>query len=85
MKNVIFVLMLVMCIVLFSCYSDPQSEVEVSNKGVKVELLFENDGVKVYRFHDGGRAIYYIDARGNTHWNESNGKSSYNHLAETVE
>lgn len=37
---------------------------KVETKGnYKVELLFENDGCKVYRFYD-GRYVYYTDCSG---------------------
>lgn len=40
------------------CYNEPQS---VTKEGIdfEVEFLFEKDGVKVYRFRDGGRAHYF--------------------------
>lgn len=37
----------------------------------KVELLFENDGCKVYRFYD-GRYIYYTDCSGKTSYKSGN-------------
>lgn len=40
-------------ILLTSCLHDPESTT-VKSKGVKVEFLFEQDGVKVYRFFDNG-------------------------------
>ena len=40
------------------------------NKEVVVELVLTHDGVKVYRFWDGWRYIYYTDARGTTRWEE---------------
>ena len=36
-----------------------------------VELLFENDGCKVYRFYD-GRYIYYTDCSGKTSYKSGN-------------
>jgi hypothetical protein len=78
------------CIALLSlsaCLKAPESTYKTSNQEIKVELLFEHDGVKVYRFYD-GRTIYYTDARGKTSWSEthSNGKSSsiITHDVETV-
>lgn len=71
------------------CMKEPVSTEKSSNSQINVELLFEKDGVKVYRFEDGGRAIYYTDARGRTEWTttQSNGKtsSSRKHSVETVE
>jgi hypothetical protein len=37
----------------------PATEVPTSNNNIKVELLFEHEGVKVYRFYDGGVFLYY--------------------------
>ena len=65
---------------LFSgCAKDPVSTERTDNAAITVDFLFEKDGVKVYRFYDGGRPIYYTDARGATQWSErhSSGKSSY--------
>jgi tRNA(His) 5'-end guanylyltransferase len=36
-----------------------QSVGETTNKDYTAELLFEHDGVKVYRFADAGEWIYY--------------------------
>lgn len=33
---------------------------------LSVRLLFEYEGVRVYRFMDDGRYVYYTDARGET-------------------
>lgn len=65
---------------LFSgCAKEPLGTERTNNSAITVELLFEKDGVKVYRFYDNGRAIYYTDARGCTQWSEyhNTGKSSY--------
>ena len=76
-------------LVLCSCMKEPVSTERSSNNEFKVDLLFENNGVKVYRFFDGGRAIYYTDARGRTEWTttHSNGKVTTTHKrsVETVE
>lgn len=53
-------------------------ETTTEGKDVAVELLFEKDGCKVYRFIDGGRAVYYSDCRGKIEYEirSSNGKTS---------
>jgi hypothetical protein len=43
---------------LVACQKDSVSSSKTDNPEITVELLFENDGVKVYRFHDQARAIY---------------------------
>ena len=69
----IFVLLLVVGF-LTGCYKDPQSK-ETIGKGFEVELLFEKDGVKVYRFFDGH--YHYFTSKGETISVQSNGKSTW--------
>jgi hypothetical protein len=68
----IFVLLLVVGF-LTRCYKDPQSK-ETIGKGFEVELLFEKDGVKVYRFFDGH--YHYFTSKGETMSTISDGKAS---------
>jgi hypothetical protein len=58
-----------------SCKHDAQST-KIEGNGVKVELLFEHNGIKMYRFLDGGRYHYFTD-RGETMTNEQSGKNYY--------
>lgn len=60
---------------LTSCFRKALIETETNNNEFKVDLLFEYDGCKAYRFEDGGRAIYYTNCNGSTNWNENCGKS----------
>jgi hypothetical protein len=81
-------LILMISIVLLAGCTKPAIRSELSNNGqIVVDLLFEKDGVKVYRFQDCGRYIYYTDARGKTEWitSRSNGKTSHTerHTVET--
>ncbi len=57
------------------CYKDAQST-KTEGNGVKVELLFVHDSIKVYRFFDGGHAHYFTD-RGETMGTEQSGKVFY--------
>jgi hypothetical protein len=57
------------------CYKDPQSTT-VEGNGVKVELLFIHDGIKMYRFVDGGHCHYFTD-RGETITTHPSGKTYY--------
>ena len=57
------------------CNHDPQSTKYVGN-GIKVEFLFEHNGIKMYRFIDGGRVHYFTD-RGETTTSQSEGKNNY--------
>ena len=50
----------------------------VTREGIdfKVEFLFEKDGVKMYRFYDGG-LYHYFTTTGETITEQSTGKTSY--------
>jgi hypothetical protein len=68
---------------LTGCYQPAQQITSSSNPNFNLELLFENEGVKVYRFMDGGNYIYYTDSRGKTEWHVSSGKTSITKTVET--
>ncbi len=68
------ILALVMIISLSSCYKDPQSTEHMGN-GFEVQFLFEKDGIKVYRFSDGGR-FHYFTSKGETISTQQQGKNS---------
>ncbi len=59
------------------------------NPDIELELLFEHDGCKIYRFSDVGRSIYYTDCRGQTSWETTytDGKitTTTNHQVNTEE
>lgn len=50
----------------FGCAKPAEVRTASSNSWFQVELLFEHDGVKVYRFYDQMQYHYYADARGKT-------------------
>ena len=58
-----------------SCNHDPQST-KIEGNGIRVEFLFEHDGVKMYRFYDGGHCHYFTN-RGETTTSQSEGDNSY--------
>ena len=60
---------------LSGCIKESQSS-ETLGKGFKVEFLFEKDGIKVYRFTDGGNS-HYFTSRGETMTPQSSGKTTY--------
>ena len=72
MKKVVLVLVLGSSIV--SCRNKP---ISTSKEGidVKVEFLFEKDGVKVYRFYDGN--THYFTTNGETITSRTSGKTHY--------
>jgi hypothetical protein len=76
-------------VVLSGCAKDPISTERSNNSQIEVELLFEKDGVKLYRFTDEGRYIYYTDARGRTEWTTAHGNgkttTTRKHQVETAE
>ena len=53
------VLVCAFAIAAVSCTSNPTATKTSSNPDVAVELLFEHEGVRMYRFYDGGRSHYY--------------------------
>lgn len=74
-NRAVSVIVLCVSLLLVGCQKRAQSKEKTSNEHFKIELLFEHDGVKVYRFGDAGRSVYYTDARGQTAWIESCGKN----------
>lgn len=52
------------------------------NADFEIELLFEKDGCKMYRFWD-GRWVYWSTCDSKTSWVESNGKTSMTHEVNT--
>ncbi len=71
-------------LLLAGCGRAPVSTSRTNNPEVPVDLLFEHDGVKVYRFYDNGHTVYYTDARGATAWEQSQGKTSFPVRVETA-
>lgn len=64
-----------------SCRKPAQS---VSKAGdIELELLFEHDGCRMYRFIDGGRAVYWSDCRGRTEYTRDLGDYKTGHSYET--
>jgi hypothetical protein len=67
---IIAILLIFVMLYLTSCGGAIQRPIEVnitSNK-FQVELLFEHDGCKVYRFNDFGKSVYYTNCQGSTTW-----------------
>lgn len=74
-------LFLFVTVLLTSCYKDPQSS-EKTGIDIQVDFLFEKDGVKVYRFFDGGHA-HYFTTQGETISPQKSGKSEYDENIKT--
>lgn len=62
-KIILFVLVIFL---LVSCNENKGIDVPTSDSinEIKVEKLFVVDGITVYRFYDGGRAVYFTNKRG---------------------
>lgn len=69
MKKTVFVTLIVL-LVFSGCAKKPQYTEK--NGNFEVQLLFEQDGIRVYRFYDYGDAKYFT-TRGDTFWTESKG------------
>jgi len=57
------ILVIISFFILCGCARDGLKEERTNNHNFKVDLLFEYDGIKVYRFHDNGR-YHYFTSRG---------------------
>ena len=67
--------------VLTGCYNEPQSTEHTGrNSEIEVQFLFEKDGIKVYRFFDGGHA-HYFTSQGET----ISTQGSKNHYEENIQ
>lgn len=81
MKKIYYILICLIGLVLFtSCEHDA---IESEQKGeIVIDLLFELDGCKMYRFNDAGKRIYWSNCHGNVSYEKyvSTGKSGYNEI-----
>lgn len=73
MKKILLILL--SGIVFTGCVKDPQST-SVEGNGFHVEYLFEKDGIKVYRFYDGGK-YHYFTSKGETMTTHHENKHDY--------
>jgi len=78
------ILILLVALLTFSCVGDAKESVQDGD--FKIELLFEKDGCKMYRFSDGGRNIYWSNCSGklNYDFTQSNGKTTHQEHGETI-
>lgn len=61
----------------------PTSVNQNTSKDYEVTLLFEVDGIKVYRFYD-GRAVYFTNANGKTSYDYTTTRRVGNHTQSTT-
>ena len=68
--------LVLLAVALTSCNGIALKKEQTNNDEFKVELLFEHDGIKVYRFLDGSRYHYFTN-KGETISSQTSGKISY--------
>ena len=76
MKNT---LIIALALIMLGCGKKAKEKIQTNNSEIKIDLLFEHDGCKIYRFTDGGHDVYWTDCRGKveTTYSRSTGKSAY--------
>ena len=62
-----------------------KQEYEQRLKDYDVKFLFECDGVKVYRFTDCGRRVYFTNASGMTYYQHTTRTGIFNHTTHRVQ
>lgn len=62
-----------------------KQEYEQRLKDYDVQFLFECNGVKVYRFHDCGRNVYFTDANGMTKYQYTTRAGKFSHITHRVQ
>jgi hypothetical protein len=69
-----------------SVSDNPEPKETIQNGEYEIELLFEQNGCKMYRFHDNARWVYWSDCQGKTEIKrtESNGKTNSSEYQETI-
>lgn len=66
---------LVLLLALTACQENAKSIQQTDNSNFQVDLLFEHDGCKVYRFYD-HRSVYYTDCSGSVQTTHTSGKTT---------
>jgi hypothetical protein len=74
MKKLLVVLLV--AVTLLSCRGKALETKQSNNSEFEVELLFEHDGVKVYRFWDSS-SFHYFTSKGETMTSQKSGKTTY--------
>ena len=62
-----------------------KQEYEQRLKDYNVQFLFECNGVKVYRFMDGARRVYFTDANGMTKYQYTTRSGRFRHTTHRVQ
>ena len=87
MKKLWLILLGIIVLSVAACVREPVAQKQTENPNFSVAILFDFDGVRVYRFYDGGEYIYFAKSLDNvrTLWWQSEGKSSRYISVNTVE
>lgn len=73
MKKLTLTLLALLALTLTGCEKDPRGKISTAQQpkedvDYQVTFLFEVDGVKVYKFCDDGRYVYFTNANGHTEY-----------------
>lgn len=68
--------LVVLAVALTSCESGALKKEQTNNNEFEIELLFEHDGIKMYRFWDDRRSHYFTN-KGETISSQTSGKTRY--------
>ncbi len=84
MKRLIVLTALI--VAMTACENDALRQTQSVNNNVKVDVLTEFEGIRVYRVHDGGYPIYIAVRDGNitAQWRENHGKTSVERSSVTL-
>ncbi len=79
------IILIIITVTLYSCDGKKAAQETYQHGEFKLELLFEKDGCKMYRFFD-GRTVYWANCEGRIQadYESSNGKSRTTHKEETI-
>ena len=64
MRNFVIIIAILFSTIFTSCIKEPKETISTDNNQYKVELLFEVDGCKVYRFWDSQYPRYFTTCNG---------------------
>lgn len=81
----ITLLFLFVTLIFTGCANEAQKSVGTDNPNFEVQLLFEVDGAKVYRFCDAGHYHYFTNVKGSVISTETHGKTRVNVEIPTTE
>jgi hypothetical protein len=76
-KSIIILCAMIAVVSSPSCQGEAKESIQEGD--FKIDLLFEKDGCKIYRFNDAGRYIYWTNCQGNmqSNYNQQSGKVHY--------